>query len=390
MIQDILTNNTGEASGTSSLLPNNAGSEAPVTETEGTGSSSPAVTISPLEVQRRELSALRVTTSTVVSPEVVALTVDGVGFFALGDVHAVKAKQKQGKTSVLKVCAAAVVGGSQFRLRSGLPQGSRVLYLDTEQKLSDVKLIVSDVQQMTELPASTIDERLLVYALRRRDYDTLLQDLQLLVDDVRPQLVVIDGVVEFVASFNDESLAKKLIHDLIVMAEDRQAAIVCVLHTNKQDEDHNMRGHLGTMLAQKAGTVLECRKDGGVITASCSDARHREMPSWSICFDSDGHLCAADELFSRLVAEKKAEAERKREEKQQERMNERLQTALRIIRDHGGRVPRLEFIMQMVKETLLERSTVSRFLKLQVAAGKLKEEKKFVSAPDDLALPFAP
>ena len=372
------------------ILTEKPGGEMP--GTESTKAAAPAavarpVTISPVEVQRRELAALRVTTATDVPPEVTALTVDDVGFFALGDVHAVKAKQKQGKTSVLKVCAAAVVGGSQFRLRSGLPQGSRVLYLDTEQKLSDVKLIVSDVQQMTELPAATVDERLLVYALRRRDYDTLLQDLQLLVDDVRPQLVVIDGVVEFVASFNDESLAKKLIHDLIVMAEDRQAAIVCVLHTNKQDEDHNMRGHLGTMLAQKAGTVVECRKDGGVITASCSDARHREMPSWSICFDGHGHLCAADEQFSRLLAEKKAEAKRQREEKQARLREERQKLMLQIIRDNGGLISRKELTAKLMEQLGLKRPTIADLITHEVGVV-LTAKNGFLLANSESALPF--
>ena len=239
---------------------------------------------------------MRVASTTEVEPREPALTVDDIGLFALSDIHGLKGKQKCGKTTALKVCLAAWMQGSQFRVTSGL-EAPRVLYLDTEQKASDVKLIVTDVIQMTGLAADYVDEHLRVYALRRRDFNLLLDDMRLLIDDFRPQVVIVDGIVEFVASFNDESMAKQLIHELLCISEDYRLAMICVLHTNKSDDDHNMRGHLGTMLAQKAGTVLECKKERGssVITVMCSDARHAEMPEWSIMFDRDGHIINADE-----------------------------------------------------------------------------------------------
>ena len=166
------------------------------------------------EQQRQErraaLAAMRVASGTEVPPEVAALTVDGVGLFALGDIHGLKGKQKCGKTTALKVCLAAWMCGSQFRVATGLDQ-PRVLYLDTEQKQSDVKLIVTDVIQMTGLEAQYVDDHLQVYALRRRDFNLLLDDMRLLISDFRPQVVVVDGIVEFVASFNDESDRKSVV-----------------------------------------------------------------------------------------------------------------------------------------------------------------------------------
>ncbi len=121
------------------------------------------------EERRSALEAMLVQSTTEVQPEVPALTVDGIGLFALSDIHALKGKQKCGKTTALKVCLAAWMQGSQFRVASGL-EHPRVLYLDTEQKQSDVKLIVTDVMQMTGLGADYVDEHLHVYALRRRDF----------------------------------------------------------------------------------------------------------------------------------------------------------------------------------------------------------------------------
>ena len=333
--------------------------------------------------RRSMLASMRVASTTEVEPEVSALTVDDVGLFALSDIHGLKGKQKCGKTTALKVCLAAWMQGSQFRVKSGLEE-PRVLYLDTEQKQSDVKLIVTDVIQMTGLPAEYVDAHLQVYALRRRDFNLLLDDMRLLVDDFRPHVVVIDGIVEFVASFNDESMAKQLIHELLCISEERRLAMVCVLHTNKADEDHNMRGHLGTMLAQKAGTVLECKKQGGVITVVCSDARHQEMPDWSIMFDDSGHILDADERRRQIIEQRKAELQQKRQEAANEKQKERLDYTLQVIRDYGGSISRKQLTEILVKKFENRRQTISGFISQWIKDKLLFEMNAVISDSDKM------
>ena len=350
-----------------------------------------AVNQPPAEEQQREerrsaLAAMLIQSTTEVEPEVATLTVDGIGLFALSDIHALKGKQKCGKTTALKVCLAAWMQGSQFRVASGL-EHPRVLYLDTEQKQSDVKLIVTDVMQMTGLGADYVDEHLHVYALRRRDFSLLLDDMRLLVSDYRPQVVVIDGIVEFVASFNDEAMAKQLIHELLCLSEDERLAMVCVLHTNKADDDHNMRGHLGTMLAQKAGTVLECKKMNGVITVACTDARHQEMPDWSIMFTEDGRIADADEQRRQALEQHRAELQQRRQETNAEKQKERLDYALLCIRDHGGSISRKQLTEILVKKFKLSRTTVTTFIS-GLIGNSLYEVNGMLQSSPDSALPF--
>ena len=340
-----------------------------------------------VEQRRKDLALMRVASGTEVPPEVPALTVDGVGLFALGDIHGLKGKQKCGKTTVLKVCLAAWLKGSQFRVMTGLDE-PRILYMDTEQKRSDVKLIVTDVIRMTALPADYVDDHLQVYALRRRDFNLLLDDMRLLIGDYQPQVVIVDGIVEFVASFNDESMAKQLIHELLCISEERRLAMVCVLHTNKADDDHNMRGHLGTMLAQKAGTVLECKKLGSVITVTCSDARHSEMPDWSIMFDDDGGIVDADEQRRLALEQHRQQMLQRRQEASEQKQKERLDYALLCIRDNGGSISRKQLTEMLVKRFELERTSVSRFITQHVQSGDLFEVKKQISASPDMALAF--
>ena len=333
--------------------------------------------------RRCVLASMRVASTTEVQPEEAALTVDGVGLFALSDIHGLKGKQKCGKTTALKVCLAAWMSGRQFRVTSGLEE-PRVLYMDTEQKQSDVKLIVTDVIQMTGLDAAYVDAHLQVYALRRRDFNLLLDDMRLLICDFRPHVVIVDGIVEFVASFNDESMAKQLIHELLCISEESRLAMVCVLHTNKADEDHNMRGHLGTMLAQKAGTVLECRKQSGIITVSCSDARHQEMPDWSIMFDDGGHILDADERRRQAIEQRRAELQQKRQEAANEKQKERLDYALKAIRDNGGSISRKQLTEILINKFENRRQTISGFISQWIKDKSLFEMNAVISDSDKM------
>ena len=145
-----------------------------------------------------------------------------------------------------------------------------------------------------------------------------------------------------------------------------------------------MRGHLGTMLAQKAGTVLECKKQGGIITVTCSDARHQEMPDWSIMFDDSGHILDADELRRQIIEQHRAELQQKRQEAVAEKQKERLDYALMVIRDNGGCISRKQLTEILVKKFELERTTVSRFIARQIEVEAFYEVDKMIHASDTL------
>ena len=346
------------------------------------------------EEQRKEklrgiLRKTRIRTDTEVPPEEYALRVDDKGIFALRDIHAVKAKQKAGKTTALKVMMAALLLGEKFRLKA-LLEKPKILFFDTEQSRTDTKQIILDVVQMTGLDADDINDRVVLQSLRRCEQEDLLPVLHQAIEDEKPLVVFVDGIVEFVASFNDETLAKQLLKDLLVLCDEHNCAIVCVLHTNKADEDHNMRGHLGTMLAQKSATVLECVKERGssVITVRCSEARHEEMPEWSITFDADGHIVDADEQRRQLLEQRKAEQVLKRQELFDKEKQERLDQCIRILTDKGGVIPRKQLTEILVKVLDRKRPTVATYITEWLKDGKLVEVNGMIQVSNDLALPF--
>ena len=335
-----------------------------------------------LERQRQErlaeLRGLRIMTGTEVAPAQYALSVDGTGILALSDIHGLKGKQKSGKSAVLKVLTAALLSGETFRVKSEL-EAPVVLFIDTEQQAADVKLIIDEVRQMTGLSADDIDRRLWLFTARRLSYDTLIGDTRLLVEAVRPHVVFIDGVVDYVSSFNDEVMSRQLIHDLLLIAEEHRCAIVNVLHENKALDDLNMRGHLGTVLAQKAGNVLQCRKQGDIISVSCPDARHGTMPQWSIAFDADGHLQTADEQLALRQQQLQTTARERQREAFVRRTQEREVAVLTIVRDYGGRISRKELTEELMKRAAIGHSTASGVIK-SLCGKKLNEVNGLIQA----------
>lgn len=328
------------------------------------------------KAERMELLwGLRIKSDTVVEPEQYVLSVDGVGFFAQDDVHGLKSKQKAGKTSVLKVCSASLMKNEPvMRVKSEIEQPV-VLWLDTEQKPADVKAIVDDVKQLSGVSDEYLDEHFFLFPLRKMNYETLLGDTRMLIERVHPQVALIDGVVDYVSSFNDEVLSRQLVHDLMMLAQEHHCAIICVLHENKAADDENMRGHLGTILAQKAGTVLQCHKSKqGIITVSCPDSRHGVMPEWSIVYDAQGHMHDADELHRQEVErEKMSKKERQQQEKEQ-REKERVDMALTAVRDSGGCISRKELTDKLIDLFGVKRPTVATFITGQLGKTLVQTE----------------
>ena len=286
----------------------------------------------------------------------------------------IHAPRQTGKTTALKVCVGALLASQLFRVKCELEAPS-MMWLDTEQQLADVKLILNDIIQMTGLPPEYVDSHLMLYPLRKRTYETLMGDLQVLVKKHRPQVVIIDGVVEFVASFNNEELSHQTVNTLKVMSEDYECAIVCVLHENKALDDQNMRGHLGTFLSQAAGTVLSVQKSKQeIIPVKCTDPRHGTMPEWSIRYDSDGHIVDADMERQQTEAERQAKTQQAKADKREALRKERDELAFQIMRQNPDGISRSELVKMMAQDLDRDEKTIYPIVGNLIKNNKLREK----------------
>lgn len=321
---------------------------------------------------------LRISTTTVVEPEKPAISIDGVGAFALEDIHGLKAKQKSGKTTALKVIASALLAGGMFRVKSELEE-PKVCWLDTEQKPADVKLIVDDIKSLTGLSDDYINEHLYLFNLRKESYEVLLDDLKIIIEQVKPQVCIIDGVVDFIADFNNLEYSMTLIQELLFLSAEHHCSIINVLHTNKALDDRNMRGHLGTMLAQKSGTVLECEKNEyGVISIKCSDSRHAPLPEWSLKY-ADGHIVDADAERQAYVEKLNASKEQERHEKKESEQKRRENVVFDSLRVHGSVMDKRELICDVMVRLKRGETVVKELIQKMIEKEKIFPFGKAIS-----------
>ena len=328
----------------------------------------------------QHLECFRITSQTKIPEESYVFKVQGVGCMPLGDLAAVKAEPKKGKTTTLKRIIATALMGELGQLTSDL-RHPLIIWVDTEQKMGDAKCIITDIKKMTGLTDKYLDKHLMVYSLRKTDCKTMLEEVKTAVKGYQPQIVVIDGIAEFVESVNDEVYAKNLIQQLMIVCESYHCCIICVLHMNR-GPNREMKGHLGANLTQKAAVVVECTKNGDVITVKCSDTRHQSTPSWSIKFDEQGNIVDAnDSLFPLKVNSRPSDKPNKKQLDNMLEKQKRQDFCLCTIKEHGGRLPRKELVALLEQEFGLNRSRatglISEFIKND---GILYETNKMISA----------
>ena len=191
---------------------------------------------------------------------------NGVGTLPRGDIQAVKAKSKNGKSFLCTVFVASVMGCKDFQFEA-VEDGAKVLYFDTEQNERNTA------------------------ALAKRVYSLMKWRLPIIERAVRenaPTVVVIDGVADLLEDFNDVGQSSEIINSLMRLSAENDVAIINVLHTNKRKDDSDMKGHLGTLLLQKASDVFEVKKNEGTFNVSESDCRNIAIPDFSFSIGADG------------------------------------------------------------------------------------------------------
>ena len=239
------------------------------------------------------------------------------------------------------------------------------------------QLFTAEEQQLLE---ETVEQRIShaktyppeVYMLERNsvgffakgDIHGIKASIRLVIRDFHPDIVFIDGIVDLVKNFNEVEDSQQFLLDMMRLSTLEDCAIVGVLHTNKALDDHNMRGHLGTLLSQKCGTVLECSKEGDYFKVHCSDSRHEAMADWTFTF-RDGQLADAESSLQAAIDARIQEQQAAREAKE----NERFEAIKSMI---GDGIERRQLVMKIGTKFGVTQHTVNRWLKCLADALKIR------------------
>lgn len=292
------------------------------------------------------------------------LRIGDVETFAYEGLHFIKAKAKQGKTSALSIIESVFISktGKWGKMQRIEEAPLKVLHFDTEQKSYDTQRFKVQVLSLAQAAEEETGDNLRVINMRGIIENQMKMELiEAGLEEYKPDVLVLDGIVDLLNNFNDVDESKTLIAWLMSIADTYKVVLICVLHTNKNSMDHNMRGHLGTMSEQKCDTTTECEKDDdtGIVVVKCANSRHRPYPDWSFTWDDCGNLVDAEQQRYENAVKKAEEQKAVREQKAQDIKDARKNKMLSIIKEHNGSISRSELTSKLEAELNLSRKTIS-------------------------------
>ena len=209
------------------------------------------------------------------------IEIGGVPTMPKGNLIAISAKWKNGKTFFCDILSAIFLGSDQFASCRSLQQAGRALFFDTEQADTDTQRIQKTIDKMTpENRHQDFD----VYCLRKAGIDSeeegeTISRYEIIVRAIEhdhPDLVIIDGIADLIYNYNDVYESQAMVNKLATLAAEHNCAMVVVMHQNKGKQDKTMKGHIGTMLYQKASDVFNIEKHGPLFIATHNVSRHRQ------------------------------------------------------------------------------------------------------------------
>ena len=205
-----------------------------------------------------------------------------------GNILTVQGRAKTYKTFLVSgMVAAALDEGLGM---NGTRDVNRVLYVDTEQSDAHTQIVLKRIYRLLDMPLDTEDDSVIMLALRKENATERLSYAIQAIEELRPDLVVIDGVRDLVADFNSIDESSKVVGKLMELSAAYNCAIVTIIHQNKGD--NNARGHLGTELMNKSETVLQVVRDRSVATVAPVHCRNIEVDEFSFTvIDGLPQLC---------------------------------------------------------------------------------------------------
>lgn len=102
----------------------------------------------------------------------------------------------------------------------------------------------------------------------------------LAIEHSKPAMVIIDGIADLIYNYNDPIESQLIVNNLAALASEYDCAIVTVMHQNKSKENTAMKGHLGTILYQKACDVFSVTKVESLFVCSHTVSRHSNAPDF--------------------------------------------------------------------------------------------------------------
>ena len=184
----------------------------------------------------------------------------GIKFANVGDLHVVSGKPGNGKTGLMSIFMAAILGGKYGNTEYALTtREARLLYVDTEMGKDDTIAVKNRVCVMSGRDYTKEQDDFFI--LRLREVETEEERWGLILKaiwEVRPTDIFLDGMLDIVKDYNDQVECQPIIRDCMILATHYDSSMWLVLHENPLV--NKLVGTLGSITQRKVTEIFEVVK----------------------------------------------------------------------------------------------------------------------------------
>lgn len=206
------------------------------------------------------LNSRKYNANTPPAKEQVILSIEHKNIGSLQNFIIITGMQKNGKTRyAASMAAAAITGHEMFGINVNLPKNrNRVCYIDTEQSDWDFYRLMDGIKRMCgiqQLPPS-FD----CYNFREDNTVDIIEMTETyLKENSDCAIIFLDGLLDYVKSFNDEAECNDLIRRIMKWGKVYDVLIVAIMHRGKTNA--STIGHLGAIADRKTQSILSVTKN---------------------------------------------------------------------------------------------------------------------------------
>ncbi len=306
---------------------------------------------------------------------------DGVAVASRQTLTMVAGEEKSGKSYNLALMIAAAVGGRDCFGYSAL-QPLRAVAIETEMSGDEAAARYRGAFNAAGIQTNSSPQNLAVLRLRGCDPRQKQEVLRDVVEDVRPDVVFIDGLLDFVADFNDPAQATEVVEGLLQICDSYNCGVVVTIHTNPE---YNGRakalGHVGSALSRRDSCFLLSKRNGPIIQVSFRHGRGGGFPPFSFTIGSDG--------TPQLIAKSQQQAGEGQQEQKADKGPAPATLKLLEVMEPGREYKRTELVKMLQPFNISEQNT-DKYLNKGVQDGIFQKKGRGIysvpqqSGEDDL------
>ena len=195
------------------------------------------------------------------------MTIAGVRVCSIGNIFSLVAAPGTGKSSVCEAMGAAFINPDcdGLGIEVAIPEGKKLVYIDGERTHEDCKngfLRIARRARMDSKPEIRDGNRLKDFRYESfigiPTVDMRIKELERIIEQENPGLLIIDDVSCIVKDTNDNTEADKVLMYLVAKANSIGFGLVLTVHPNPGSD--KPRGHIGSATLRKSEAVYALKR----------------------------------------------------------------------------------------------------------------------------------